>query len=844
MKVIKKLVLKNLKLNKKRSIGTIVGIMLSVALICAVVGMFTSLRETIIKFEKENNGDYHFFYANVPTEKLEILKHNRDIEKLVITSNAVAVINNIQILHINSVEDIKHTGIPVSIGEGRFPEKENEIAFDSMTMYELGLKLGDKLSLDIGNSIKMYGGAASSNKETETDEYMQVTEESEYEEYRIEVENPEVREFTVVGTIEGDDIYSGYTVGSKLGINNAYIRFNNPKNYEKCITDILGHTVDEENGDGLEIRGYLSYVNSSLLRWENMEFSDDTNRAMMYAIIILIVIILITSIFCIKNSFDISVTEKMKTYGMLASIGTTKKQIRRGVFYEGMYLGLVGIPLGIALGELAVFVLCKVVGILITQMAESNVDFDMVFYTPVTPILLAIVLGGVTIYFSAFFAAYKASRVSPIDNIRSNNEIQIKGNKLKVPFFISKVFGIGGVIAYKNLKRSRRKYRTTIISLSVSVFVFIAMSSFMSEMYRQTVGEYTEYDYNLSSYVSLADYKNGFRIPENISKKTNAVYYVYDNYEMFAFPNDNKVNYYKDSKDDVYMKEYVTGHQEFVTCVMEDETYKAYLKKLGIDNSDTSSCVLIDTLIYRSTDTNKLKKVRRTSYSAGDVINVESENNYSFKICKITDKAPYGKEQQAGFDMPIIVVSDKYFASLATIGDVHILLDAKDASETQTELLNLKEIDRVHNISDQVRANRAMVLLMGIFMYGFILVITLIGVTNIFNTITSNMELRQKEFAMLKSIGMTKREFGRMVNLETLFYSIKALLIGIIAGLIGSRLIYRAFAERIQDVYLLPMKPIIISIVFVFVLVYIIMKYSISRINKQNTIETIRRDTV
>ena len=131
-----------------------------------------------------------------------------------------------------------------------------------------------------------------------------------------------------------------------------------------------------------------------------------------------------------------------------------------------------------------------------------------------------------------------------------------------------------------------------------------------------------------------------------------------------------------------------------------------------------------------------------------------------------------------------------------------------------------------------------------IFLYGFITVITLIGVTNIFNTITSNMELRQKEFAMLKSIGMTKKEFDRMINLETIFYSTKSLIYGIALGLIGTFVLYKAFSIKIEKGIYIPINPIIISIIAVFILVFAIMRYSMSKINKQNIIETIRNENI
>ena len=173
-----------------------------------------------------------------------------------------------------------------------------------------------------------------------------------------------------------------------------------------------------------------------------------------------------------------------------------------------------------------------------------------------------------------------------------------------------------------------------------------------------------------------------------------------------------------------------------------------------------------------------------------------------------------------------------------------ITIQSNNPEETVKQIRNIDSSIYVANLEEIQKENNGMNLVIQIFLYGFITVITLIGVTNIFNTITSNMELRQKEFAMLKSIGMTKKEFNRMINLETIFYSTKSLIYGIILGLIGTYAMYKAFSIRLDAGIYIPIKAIIISIIFVFILVFIIMKYSINKINKQNTIDTIRNENI
>ena len=135
-------------------------------------------------------------------------------------------------------------------------------------------------------------------------------------------------------------------------------------------------------------------------------------------------------------------------------------------------------------------------------------------------------------------------------------------------------------------------------------------------------------------------------------------------------------------------------------------------------------------------------------------------------------------------------------------------------------------------------------MIIAIFAYGFIIAISLIGITNVFNTINTSMRLRSKEFAMLKSIGMTKKEFNRMIRLESLLYGVKSLLFGIPLGLLGGYAIFRATGNAIMLNYSFPTMAVLISIVFVFCVVWIIMRASISKVNKQNIIETIRNDNI
>lgn len=824
MNVINSLVKKTLKLNKKRSIGTVIGIMLSVALVCAVSGMFSSLRATMIEGEKKFDGDYHFCYKNIDAETAETLMHNRDIDKLEMTGSLGYSIVGDYYVNINSMENMDSTVLPISLVDGRLPENSRELVLDEMALWELDMSIGDRVALEVGD--------------------LEISEDTDSL-INAEIKNPVKHEYTIVGKVSCRNYFVGYTVDTETDKYDAYMSFKNPKKYKTAIKNILGHDLSEEE---YSIDG--SYVNSELLRWVNMEFSDDTTR-MLYSVIgVLIGIILITSVFCIKNSFDISVTEKMKTYGMLASIGSTKKQIRKSVLLEGFYLGIIGIPLGILLGGFAVFVLCKIVSYFLLYLSTD--ELSMVCSVPLLPIMLSVLMGALTIYLSTILAAFKAGRVSPIENIRSNNEVKIKGKKLRAPRIISKLFGIGGVIAYKNLKRSKRKYRTTIISLAVSVFVFIAMSVFISEMNRQTAGIYKDIDYN----VMVEAYRDEFSMPAAVKDKSDYILCSYNCGSSLQLADDGYMNYLEDDPESEYYLSSEEKNAYMSVYLMDDVTFERYLEKSGI-SAEGNKAVICDDYTYRSTESNRMKRARYTKYKKGDnvtgevsIITMDETGNYhddkklkiDVTVAGISKERPYGAELLF-YSNPIIVLNEKYYPELIS-RNVNYLIQADDAYEVADLIHDVEGVDNIDNLSEALKTNNAVLFLMGLFMYGFIIVISLIGVTNIFNTITSNMELRQKEFAMLKSIGMTKKEFSRMINLETIFYCCKALVYGIVSGLIAAELMHRGFNERIEDTFIFPGKAIAISIIFVFVLVYIIMKYSIKKINSQNTIETIRKDMV
>ena len=856
MKVLNKLSLKNLLLNKKRSVGTLIGIALSVALICAVAGMFIGLQDALVQTTIQSQGNYHIELFNQTDDDIKVLENNRDIEEIEVLTDAGysefdMPTEERPYIHLYSYDDEKSfANLTVDLLDGDYPKNSNEILI-SEELYLL-----DKDKYNIGKEITLNYG------ERKTLDGYTMTKENPYNEDEV-ITNSTEETFTIVGIMDrdygldphGDPGIGCLTVDLENSINNnqsVYIRIKNPASYEKTFSEILGTTFTNDSPTATEEYS----INASLLRWQALKF-DSSTTTMIYSIMsVLLVIIVGTSIFCIKNSFDISVMEKKKNYGMLASAGATKKQIKKNVITEGLMLGIIGIPVGIIVGYIAVFILTIIVNGVIGDFITRNVEMRCIISW--LPILVSIILGVVTIYFSSIRAAKKASKVSPIDLIRSNDDVKINKNKLKTPSIIKKVFGIGGVIAYKNLKRSKKKYRTTVISLAVSVFVFISMNTFMYYTFSVTNTYYNNIDYNIMVTSSFEDSPkledvlkvkgtDDYTMLYQSSLTTDGYLEIDDLSKLTDFGKNileeglREQGCYDERKDIFDMN--CDKKRKMNIIGMDEKSFKEYVDKLGLDyNSVKNKGVLVNNYSYINAEGVRMEK-GIYNYKKNDTIKgTYNGSPLEIDVSKVTNVRPSGLENfwdSGGY----LIVSEEEYHDL-DFRPYILTIQADNPTQVTLDIdEELPELSAV-NIEENAQAEKSLYLLMAIFLYGFIAVITLIGVTNIFNTITSNLELRQKEFAMLKSVGMTRKEFNRMINLETIFYSIKALIYGVALGSIGSYLVYLATASKLDYGYHFPLTATIISIVAVFVLVYIIMRYSMSKINKQNIIETIRKDNI
>lgn len=861
MNILKNIAYKNLQLNKKRNIVTVIGIILSVALITALSSLVVSFKESIINLEKHINGDFHYSFDGVQSNDLGIFENNRSIENFYkVGTLGYAKINTENeykpYAYVITMDKNDFNSVGIELTDGELPKNNNEIIIPRHLRNngKVDLKVGDTITLEVGSRMSEGYALGQNNPYEETNnETIENTVSVTYKVVGI-FERPSTAlepfsspGYTFITTnASGVKNYTVFARYTREGLKNEYkvtagILGVNEKVLKKNIQEFNYKEVNEkEQGKS---KFYFD-INRYLIMLETNAYGDSSMKALLVLSTIVTVIIIVTSVCCIKNSFNISITEKTKEYGILKSVGATTSQIKKSVYYEAFLLGSVGIPIGVISGVLASFILIHVVNFFIKNMFVGN-EY-LIFKISYLSIVISIILSIVTIFMSSKKGAKIASKTSPMVLIRGNNDILVNSKKLKTPKFINKLFGIGGVVSYKNIKRNKKKYRTTIVSIVLSVSVYIALSYFVNtafDVVKMAKGDYT---YNLVYTSYTKDYNLNYNNVLNFSK--------HDTVKKYSVVRTSIITgNFKASKDFKKYNAYMSEEKPILNSVtfisVGKEEYLRYISKLGLNyNSVKDKGILIDNNIGYDTKKKLEVSYNMTDNKKGDIINFTSmkeDKTFDMELASVTNIRPFGYENNYG--SLVMVISDEYMERLDKLESVSLYVESTDSDKLQSDIDKMcKDTEGcyVNNVDATVKQMKSIYTVIAIFLYGFIIVISLIGITNIFNTITTNMTLRKREFATLKSIGMTSNEFNRMIFLESFFYIFKSLLIGIPIGVLLSYLIFKGFTNQVLFSYKVPFKGIIVSIAIVCLLIVWLNNYSSKKANKGNVIETIRNENI
>ena len=887
MNILNKVTWENLKKNRTRTLVTIIGIVLSVSLFTAVTTSVHSLQTYIVEVTKEQQGNYHGGIYDVDGNKLSEIVADEKAEM-------VTTIQNVGYARIDEIEnadkpylfigamDKEFTGMmPVHLLEGRLPESSKEILIPEhlSTNGGVNFKLGDEITLDIGTRN------VNGHKQGQTDGFLKDEE---------EMTKEATRTFTVIGFYERPSFerfnapgYTALTLSDGAGPDSfdAYVRVKPMKD----TYDFLGGFPE-----------YKTTENSDLLRFSGNS-NENTLNAVLYSMVaILSVIIMFGSISLIYNAFSISISERTKQFGLLKSVGATKKQIMSSVLFEALVLSGLGIPLGILLGITGIgltFIFAKDI---LNSLWEGGTKSELILRISPGALLIAAVLGLITVLISAYIPARKAAKVSAIDSIRLTDDIRIRPGKVKTSWLTYRLFGFDGMLASKNFKRNRRKYRATVVSIFMSVVLFISASSFTSYLKKGTFQVFEEMKYDITYDLTPDQGMNADEVRALLSSAEGVDDYSYeytDYYSALLVPSDTVDERYSALVDQSYYED-VLKPQEGERIVgmhlifLDDESFKEVLNENSLSEEEYLLAEKPKALLYPSGNFFDMNDSRYhtfdvlksgsfaakqmdilENYEGNYFIGEEREGQLVYHKEDGEEEVLYPREEVINErdlllgkmikEMPMMDTNNTstelkviypFSAMEKVLGEseeqvISMYFDVEDHGEAHKEMTKLlKEAGlssmRLTDNASYEDQTRAMISVINIFSYGFIILISLIAAANVFNTISTNIHLRRREFAMLKTVGMTRKGFNRMMTYESILYGVKGILYGIPVALGVTYLIYLSMSNGIDFEFFIPWVQVIIAVGSVFIVVFATSLYAMDKIRKDNPIDALKNENI
>lgn len=844
MKVLYDFTIKNLKTNKKRTIVTIIGIILSCALLFSVGFFASTYRHNLIKEAIRNFGTHHIEYYNQEYSKIDIIKNDYDVKDFLVKMNhiisgTITTDEYTSQVNVSSIDMNYHEILDII--EGRTPENHNEVLISKNYANIHKIKINENISIKKINDEEVEYKVVGIYKSKKTN-YDKII-------YGIET------------------LFTNF-IANEDSLVNVYVTLSSPKDgiaKLNLLTNKLGKpfpdlTFYTGNKDLL--------VNTTLLALYG-ESADAGVMAVIYLSIMLISAILsIVCILIIYNSFSISVTERKRQFGILSSIGATPMQILYSVLFEAIIVSIIAVPLSFILSIIGVYLILTVLNILLDGMIVDPLTLSIYPYF----ILLSLTFILITIFLSALFPAVRASEIYPVEAIRLSKDIKIKRKKIKTNKLIFKLFGIEGSLAYKNMKRQKSKYRITVISIVTSIVLFITAATYINTAIK-ALKEHYEYYPNYDVYISINSSENQLEFAnkiKNIKEVKEAIEYKYQDVYI-KLPDEKFIveEYLEFINFDGIVNE---RNYTITILLLNDSNYQEYKKRIGLKNDQP---ILVNYGIY----SNWNKITDETKSYAGPVYK-ESKNltltlcNYETSLMQIDIK----KMKDCYFELSnfyftnirpinsifpsniIIIVNEQIYQEIeqkkekndmlaSSDNNINLELKIKNAKIFDEEFYNLKfegscgySNYKLYNHQQKMQLWAVMFAL-----YSFIAFIALIAITSIINTINTSINLRKIEFAVLKSVGQSPKSFNKMILFESLFLGIKALIYGLIISF-GIIYVIMQIADlsygenKIKIPF--PTIPVIICIFVVFIITIITMKYSTNKLKKENIIDTIRNENI
>lgn len=864
MNIFHKVALQGLIKNRTRTLVTIIGVALSAALITAVSVFAVSLQNYMINGAVKKYGDWHVQFTDVDDSFVQEQAEDSRVSEVVSTENiGFAMLNGGQnpdkpYLFIAGFNRETFDALPITLLLGRMPENSSEILIPAHVASNGGVKIsvGDTLTLAVGSRRAGDETLSQHDPYRQGEESLAFSEERTYTVVGV-CQRPSFEEYaapgytliTMADNTEGAEHLSAFVTLEKPGQIRSYVKS--------------------------AAQGHAYVLNDDVLRFMGVS-GDKLFNTLLYSLgIILVALVMLGSVFLIYNSFHISLNERTHQFGIFMSVGATEKQLRNSVVFEGICIGLIGIPAGMLIGIPGIRLVLSLVAKNFANVLYSDVPLTLKVSVPA--LAASVVISMITILISAYIPAKKAARTPVMECIRQTNEIKVEAKDIKTAGFTKRFFGLEGTLASKNFKRNKRRYRSIILSLSLSVVLFVSSSSFVMNLKQTSKQADVVTDYDIGFDAQNMDDSEMLGLYDKMKTAEGVTHSSYQALMEFtcSVRTEQLSDAYLKSKGDTLRGD--TEDLPMEIQFLDDTSYLQIIKSLGLtanaytldDTRTKESMKLIAVAKMEDTtgkaeEVSQLENVFRDSTVDADLIPekkgepvTEWGKNVSITcVDLVPPDAPTfsGKYEQKPYFFQIIAP----WSLKETLAPQNLSVDVRgkgitfrsDSPGKSTEQMQaiiegtgITSDYALHNVYAMLEQNRNILFIVNLFAVVFIAMISLIAVANVFNTISTNIKLRRREFAMLRSVGMSDREFNKMMRYECLLYGLRTLLFGLPISGILSWLIYKGiFIGGSEIDFIFPWGSLAVSILGVFLVIFITMIYAAEKIRKENIIEALRDD--
>lgn len=903
MNIFLKFTLASLKKNRTRTLVTVIGILLSMALLTAVIEGANSGFQYLLRAETLRNGSYHAYYGEVKSEDVPAITATDGIRETTVWHRVgwslAELTDRTPYLRIEAAEGNLTELLAVRLSAGRLPQNEREIILPTRHLNRLSerIEIGDTLTLSVGE--RFFDGEVLG---TETPYIEEET-----------LENCRTVTYTVVGIYETFDYeietfsspgFIALTVGEGTGPCTVFFTVDRPAAF---------YSFMEQTGIS-----YSWTAHSDLLAYSGAFRNGNLTHMLFGMMAILIGLIVFGSVSLIYNSFSISVSERTRQFGILKSVGATKRQIRGTVLSEALMLCAVAIPLGALVG-------CAGIGITlyclrdsfgyILNIVDADMELKMKLVVSLPGLLVSALLCLMTTLISSWLPARRALSFSPISAIRQSTDVKISGREVRTGRLTRKLFGFEGMMASKNFKRNRKRYRSTVISLFLSVTLFISAASFCSYLTAAVSDISAEAsDTDISYYLrSLPRGKTEDDVlamlaaVDGVERASYSVtcYYVLRIPQEALDASALRAGITVDAQE---LPEGIAG-VALQLIFLDDAAFAQYCRESGVKLTDASFGVLYNrgvrlereesssagtyvsyTLLKTAAipgsfdsveirheingffctgerdangdylylpaeqyevycDTNAPEVRQQMLRTAERIAAADAECVRAFPVGAVTGQTPFGFSSNMPFAVYPYSALERMTGIDPSMRSVSYSFAAPNHAavfESMKRVLSDAgmETDLLADEAANVEAMRSTVTVVTVFSYGFIVLISLIALANVFNTISTNISLRRREFAMLKSVGLTARGLRRMMNYECIIYGVKGLAWGLPVSFLLTFLIWRAVGLAVEQPFSIPWGAVAIAVGSVFAVVFATMLYAMSKIRRDNTVDALKNENL